>query len=169
MKIRLVLMSLLMPIVAGAATPSSFVWLETPQSTNFPDTVRRSILSEGKAPGVTSVKDVSRPASFFVEYAFEANGPGGGFELWGYSYDPGWSSPARWRIDNGAWQNWSPGPAADRQVSGKTFVMQWHRWGQVELPPGPHRLRVELTGPRPQGGVPFFVLDALLLARREEG
>lgn len=158
---------LLFPVLACAAPSASFVWVETPSSTNFPNTQRWSILSEGQAPGVTQVRDASLASSFFAEYVLDVPAPGGRFDLWGRSYDPNWSSPARWRIGDGPWTTWTPGPVADRQVAERTYAMQWHRWGEVELPPGPHRLRVELTGLRKRGDIPYFVLDALLLARGE--
>ncbi|MDR1283559.1 MAG: hypothetical protein LBK99_22465 [Opitutaceae bacterium] len=180
------------PAVAAA----TFIWLEKPTATNFPDNPGWDILSEKRAPAVMNVKDASRASSFFIEYTFtvppplsaapasapasaSATAPAAApWHLWGRTYDPGWSSPARWRLDDTPWQTWQPGPAADRSVFNKTFVMQWHPWTTIttaattaaaplELTPGEHRIRIELTGVRKRGDIPFFVLDALLLTRSD--
>ncbi|WP_043586886.1 hypothetical protein, partial [Geminisphaera colitermitum] len=159
-----------------APSPATFIWLEKPSATNFPDSPNWDILSEKRAPAVMNVKDASRSSSFFIEYTFTVPPPSpravapdsaARWQLWARNYDPNWSSPARWRIDDTPWQTWQPGPSVHRAVFNKTFVMQWHPWTTtpLELTPGEHRIRIELTGTRKRGDIPFFVLDALLLTR----
>jgi hypothetical protein len=155
---------LLSPLRAGEPP---ILWIEKPARTNFPNFATWEILSEQKAPAVMNVKDASVADSFFIEYEFFVPEPGGRYTIWGRTYDPGWSSPARWRLDEKPWQEWKPGPRADRVVALKTYVMEWHPWTEapVELAPGSHSLRLELTGVRPHGDIPYFVLDAIVLAQ----
>lgn len=172
-----VLLALLLNVSAHAvpSTAATFIWLEKPSATNFPDNPDWDILSEKRAPAVMNVRDASRSSSFFIEYTFtippasatSAPDSAAPWYLRGRNYDPNWSSPARWRLDDQPWQTWQPGPAADRAVFNKTFVMQWHPWTStpLELAPGEHRIRIELTGTRKRGDIPFFVLDVLLLTR----
>ena len=166
-------MGLLGLVLLGTATgllaedSASCVWLEKPQATDFNTVATWSVLAEGSAPanmpaGVNQPKERA-----FAEYAFELPPPGGRLTLWGRSFDPAWSSPARWRVDQEAWQPWQPGPCLDRMVANKNFPVEWHRWGEVSLAPGRHTLRVETLGKRAQGDYPYFVLDALLLGLGE--
>ncbi|MDP0495735.1 MAG: hypothetical protein Q7Q73_05955 [Verrucomicrobiota bacterium JB024] len=148
-----------LPVLSAA---SSYVWLEEPAQTNFPQQLSWDNLRGGDAPAVIRK---SQADSLQIAYAFDVLTPGGEFNLWGRAFDPQWSSPARWRIDEGAWQTWEPGPAVDRQIANKIHVIEWRRWGSVQLAPGEHRLEIELTGPRKTGDMRYFVLDALLLLK----
>lgn len=159
------LLSLSFPILCFAET----FWLEKPSSTNFPDSANWEILSEEKAPAVMNVRDPTRSESFFIEYQVRVPQGGGDYKIWGRSYDPNWSSPARWRIDEEEWQEWRPKKAFDRKIFRGTFVVQWHPWTEdpIHLTEGVHRLRLELTGPRKRGDIPFFVLDVLVFTNEE--
>jgi hypothetical protein len=146
-----------------SADSASYVWLAKPSSTNFPQLVRWSNVSKDGAPAIT--KGTGLPQDpLFAEYTFTVPDPGGEMTLWGRTYDPHWSSPARWRVDNLPWQPWNPSPEVERQVA-PPFVISWCSWSTTTLSPGNHTIRVELTGPRPQDNTPFFVLDALVLAK----
>lgn len=153
--------------ICGALTSVSysetFIWLETPSRTNFKSTAAWSILSHGNAPAVMPDAPVDDPS--FVEYAFEVADAQGPMTLWARTFDPAWSSPARWRIDDGAWQKWTPGDVADMQVENGTFRMDWRTFGTVTLSAGKHTLRIETHGKRAHGDYPYFVLDAVLLTR----
>jgi hypothetical protein len=157
----LLLLPLLSPLLALAA-PASYVWLEEPSQTNFPEVAPWDNLRGHRAPAITRSSDEDVIA---IAYELDVPAPGGEFNVWGRTYDPSWSSSARWRVDGGAWQDWQPGPRVDRQVANKVFAMEWHRWGSLSLAPGGHKLELELTGPRPKGDIRFFVLDALLLVK----
>ncbi len=151
----------------GEPTPAnakaSYLWVEEPKDTNFNVRPKWDILSEKSAFAVTP--DRAAPESPFIEYQMDVPAPGGEMELWGRTYDPAWSSSARWRLDDGAWQEWKPGLPSDSQVFNKVFVMKWCPWGKLKVEPGRHLLRIELTGPRPQDKEFYFVIDAMLLAK----
>jgi len=141
---------------------SSYIWLEEPTETTFPHRATWDNLRGKDAP---SVIRKSRESGLSATYAFTVTAPGGKFNLWGRAFDPQWSSPARWRLDDGPWQTWEPGAVVDQEIADRIRVMQWRRWGGVTLTPGEHQLQLELTGPRKTGDMSYFVLDALLLVK----
>ncbi|MFZ2655444.1 MAG: hypothetical protein WAX69_11000 [Victivallales bacterium] len=153
---------------AIAADPVSYIWLETPVATDFNTSVNWSTLTSGKAPANMPGGNSAPKENAFAEYAFELPAPGGKLTLWGRAFDQGWSSPARWRVDNEPWRDWQPGQFVNREIENKVFPIDWCRWGEIELTPGKHTLRLETLGKNKQNGnYPYFVLDVLLLARGE--
>ncbi len=149
-------------ILTGLTTSASpYIWVEKPQANNFNMTV--SWPTASNMHGIAIMPDKPIPEQPFFEMAFENNGPAGNYYLWGRTFDPEWSSPARWRLDDGPWQEWKPGKRVDRKVWNRTFPLDWCSWGTVRLSKGKHSLRFELTGKRSHGDYHYFVQDALLL------
>lgn len=150
---------------AEASVPRTWVWIEKPSQTNFAVRPTWGILSEGDA---VAVMPPQVPAAPFVEYDFEVPPSAAGrMEVWGRTFAPSSSSPARWRVDAGPWQDWKPEASVDWQIEQGYLPMGWCRWGRHEFGPGRHRLRVELLGKRPQGDYYYFVSDVLLLTKGE--
>jgi len=148
-----------------AGEPTSHLWLKKPKSTDFNAVANWLGLVGGRAPANMPVGSNQPKEQAFAEYDFELPPPGGRLALMGRTFDPKWSSPARWRVDQEPWQAWDPGPLLNREVANKIFPLQWHQWGEVELTPGKHTLRVETLGKRARGDYPYFVLDVLMLSR----
>ncbi len=136
-----------------------YLWLEKPENSNFNHRLDWPILTEKHAIGVFPGGNLPEKPEFQFRFTVTKAGK---YALWGRTFDPRWSSPGRWRLDAGEWKTWQPGECVSREVYNKTFAIQWHRWGELELAPGEHTLEFEVTGKRRHGDYFYFILDALL-------
>ena len=152
-----ILASLLLVFELVAATT---IWQSQPSKTNFNATHNWNTASEGKAIALNPNKTL--PEQPFFEYSFACPATGK-YQVWGRSFDPKWSSPGRWRIDDGEWKEWKPGDRVDREVYQRNFPLDWCLWGEANLTAGTHTLRFEATGKRARGDYYYFVQDALLI------
>ncbi len=145
-----------------AQQPSSYIWLEKPQATNFNHNVNWPVLSENAAPGLMPQGKI--PQQPFVTYALNVPADTR-YTLWMRTFNAHWSSPARWRIDQQNWKAWKPGKAVDRQVHAGTFSIEWMRIDTVELTAGDHTLTLQTQGKRAHGDYEYFILDVVLLTK----
>ncbi|MBT3374930.1 MAG: hypothetical protein HN742_12900 [Lentisphaerae bacterium] len=148
-----------------AGIPTSYIRLEEPTATTFPSTVAWSILSEKWAMSLRPLPGGGPQVAAEAEYTFTVPGEGGEYALWMRSYDHRWSSPATWQVDGGPPRTVAPLEVTGTAVEAGCFRMDWQRLGTVSIPTGEHRLRVDVSGKRPQNDYPYFVLDVILLVR----
>ncbi len=137
-----------------------YIWQEKPSAGNFNINISWPILTGQEAAALMPDRPV--PASPYLEFRFEVKTPGD-YRIWGRTFDPVWSSPGKWRIDNGPWQKWTPQGTVNREIWSGNFPLDWCLWGNEKLTAGPHTLRLELTGKRKAGDYYYFIMDTLLL------
>jgi len=152
-------------LCAECVAQDSFVWLEKPQEHNFNTNVNWATATEKSATGVMPNAPV--PENPYFQYTFDLPADGR-YILWGRTFDPAWSSPARMKIDNGEWTEFKPESRVDRQVFNKSFPLDWCKWTALDLKQGSHTLRMELTDKRKAGGYYYFVIDSLVLTTEPE-
>jgi hypothetical protein len=161
---RSVLPALLVLALSAAAAPTSYIRFEQPSESTFGASVRWSILSGKQAIALHPVPGKPTPNEADARYDIEVP-DGGEYTFWLRTYDPKWSSPAKWRFNDGEWQDLKPLEVTGTAVESGVFRMDWLRLGTVALTKGAHTLSVHVAGKRPQNDYPFFVIDVGLLVR----
>ncbi len=146
--------------ITAGLTAAPYIWMDKTSKNNFNITFSWPITNGRKS--IALKPDRPLPPDPYFEYEFSCE-TAGEYVIWGRTFDPNWSSPGRWKVDEGEWQEWQPGPRVNRQVHDKTNPLDWCRWGSIQLGAGTHTLRFEPTGKRKRGDYYYFLQDALLL------
>lgn len=155
---------------AGAVSPADWVWweAEAPKASNFPGAnpfapAPRSAAAAALSGGAWI--GASEPGKLlFLEYEI-AVPRSGAYHFYARKF---WShGPFRWRFDDRPWQPCDRSAALLDEVALAPFVVaNWVHVGNVELAPGKHVVRIELTSTTGSAAFDCFLLTPRLFRAR---
>lgn len=141
------------------------IWIEGESAVqhNFTTIKQASELSNGSYLELAT-KTPPDLSGYTAKYEFNVTSAGD-YYIWIASTPLNWqwSSPAAWRLDDGAWVDGSKSVPAGSLFGPAPPSFAWTRVGNVHLAAGSHRLSFKVTRGRSYDQAFYFYIDAIML------